>query len=181
MAEVYNYNWTACTSRQEALSPRVTAGGATRPEVDDWVRCQRAGEKSVKFEEQTVVVRGTWLGWRISLCSPLGTMKWLGDSRVRAGEFAACWARCWPLTFGWVVRDRLRSLVYITERSGTILQRVASASAIDEEAAWRLVSPVFEYRLTNYLTDVSSPESGLVPFFGHIFPSRMKRLNPKVP
>ena len=51
--------------------------------------------------------------------------------------------------------------MYITEGSGTILQRSAvSVSAIDEEAARRLVSPGVEYRLTNYLTYVSRPERG---------------------
>jgi len=31
-------------------------------------------------------------------------------------------ARHWPLTLGWVVRDRSQSLVYITERDGANLQ-----------------------------------------------------------
>ena len=66
-----------------------------------------------------------------------------------------------------VIRDGPRSLVYITEGSGAILHRAAaSASAIDEEATRRFLSPGVEYHLTNYLTHVSCPQSGSAPFFG---------------
>ena len=59
--------------------------------------------------------------------------------------------------------------MYVTEGSVAILQRVALASAIDEEATRRLVSPGVEYRLTNYLTYASCPESGSAPFLGASF------------
>ena len=71
------------------------------------------------------------------------------------------------LTLGWFMRDRLQSLVYITEGSGAILQRAsASASAINEEAARQLVSLGVEHGLTNYLTYISHRESGSAPFWG---------------
>ena len=55
------------------------------------------------------------------------------------------------------------------DRDGAILQsrRSTSVRTIDEEAAWRLVSPSIEYHLTNYLTYVPLPESGSAPFWAH--------------
>ena len=65
------------------------------------------------------------------------------------------------------MRDGPQSLVYITEGSGAILHRAAaSASAINEEAAWRFLSPGVEYHLTNFLTYIYRPESGSAPFLG---------------
>ena len=91
-------------------------------------------------------------------------------------------ARCWSLTLGWVVRDGPQSLVYITQGSGAILQSAAaSASAINEEAARRLVGRGHEYRLTNCLMYICRCERAARHNFGRIYLSRTKRLNSKVP
>ena len=74
-------------------------------------------------------------------------------------------ARRWPLALGWVVRDRPRSLVYITKEMVPFCKAMASVRTIDEEVARRSLSLDVEYHVTNCLTYVSRCKSGLTPFW----------------
>ena len=89
-----NNNRATCPSRPEAPPPRVMAGETTPMawmingrDIREWVEGKLGSERENGVD---TVVGGHDRRRGSRFCSPLGMTKWLRDSRVRAGEFAAC-------------------------------------------------------------------------------------------
>ena len=155
---------------QQARSP--TFGPASHaPGVDDWLVWRQKRDRSFGFLG-LCLVWGTWSRdngarrWH----ARSGHDGWLSfsawrrrhDSQIRAkANWLKWWPGRWSLTLIWVVGDRPRSLMYITK--GRERRQARSAKKLHCS-----LSPGVEYRLINYLTYVSHPESGTTPFWASL-------------